>query len=639
VLVPKIAEHSGRVFKSIGDGLLAVTRILRGFSLRKQVLRLWKQEVWYPLVSSEEAGMSERVQRQLSAILAADVAGYSRLIGIDEEGTLARLKELRRNVIDPKIAEHRGRIVKTMGDGLLVQFNSAVDAVRFAAEIQRLITEQQTGTSSERRIEFRMGVNVGDVVIDGDDIHGDGVNVAARLEALSEPSGICVSGVVYEYVRDKLDIVFENIGEQELKNIRRPVRVYKTKFAPTTERVAPAAPDKPSIAVLPFENMSGDPGQDYFADGMVEEIITALSRFRELFVIARNSSFTYKGRAVDVKQVGRDLGVHYVLEGSIRKAGNRVRITGQLVDASTGAHLWADRFDGALEDVFDLQDQVTARVIGEIAPRLEEAEIRRTSSKPTGSLGAYDYFLRGMVGVHQWTREGNTEALSYFRRAIELDPNFAAAYGMAARCYSQRKASGWVTDRIQEIEHTRQLARRAVELGRNDAVALCTAGVALGFVAGEIEDGSAFIDRAIALNPNLAWAWLFSGLTKIWLGQLDMAIDHLSHSMRLSPHDPHVFNMQGGIAAAHFFAGRPAEALKWAEMTLRERPNHLLASAILAATRALNGQEEDAVKAMAHLRQIAPALRLSNLGDPFPLRSQVLASRLSEGLRKGGLPE
>jgi tetratricopeptide (TPR) repeat protein len=341
----------------------------------------------------------------------------------------------------------------------------------------------------------------------------------------------------------------------------------------------------------------------------------------------------------DVKQVGRELGVHYVLEGSIRKAGNRVRITGQLIDASTGAHLWADRFHGALEDVFDLQDQVTASVVGAIAPKLEEAEIKRTSVKPTGSLGAYDYFLRGMVGVHQWSREGNTEALSYFQRAIKLDPNFAVAYGMAARCYSQRKASGWVTDQKHEIEQTRQMARRAVELGRNDAVALCTAGVALGFVVGEVEDGSAFIDRAIALNPNLAWAWLFSGLMKIWLGQLDTAIDHLSHAMRLSPHDPHVFNMQGGMAAAHFFAGRLTEASKWAEMALRERSNHLLASTMVAAARALNGQQEDAAKAMVHLRQIAPTLRLSAVADFAPMRSQALANLLVKGLRKAGLPE
>jgi TolB-like protein/Tfp pilus assembly protein PilF len=581
----------------------------------------------------------QRAQRQLSAILAADVAGYSRLIGFDEEGTIARLKAVLRTLIDPKISEHRGRIVKTMGDGVLVQFASAVDAVRCAVELQQLIAKQNDQTDEERRIAFRMGINLGDVVVDGDDIHGDGVNIAARLQTLAEPGGISLSGSVYDQVQDKLDIGFVNAGEQQLRNIARPIRVYRVGGSTRDHVTYPTLPDKPSIAVLPFENLSGDREQEYFADGVVEDIITALSRFRELFVIARNSSFTYRGRAVDIKQVGRELGVHYVLEGSIRKAGNRVRITGQLIDASTGAHLWADRFDGALEDVFDLQDQVTASVIGEIAPRIEEAEIRRTGRKPTSSLSAYDHFLKGMVGVHQWTREGNTEALSYFHRAIELDPNFAAAYGMAARCYCQRKSNGWVTDRAQEIEHTRQMARRAAELGRNDAVALCTAGYGLAYVVGEPEDGSAFIDRAIALNPNLALAWLLSGWTKIWLGEPEAAIDQLSHSMRLSPHDPHVFNMQAGMAAAHFFAGRLTEALRWAEVTLRERSNHLLTSAVLAATRGENGQKQEAAKGIAHLRQIAPTLGLSNLSEHFPLRSQVLANLLSEGLRKAGLPE
>ena len=335
----------------------------------------------------EMAVVEQRVERKLSAILAADVAGYSRLVGVDEEGTLAQLKALRRDLVDPKIDEHRGRIVKTTGDGLLVQFASVVDALRCAVEIQRGMIERNAETPEEKRIEFRMGINVGDIIIDGDDIYGDGVNVAARLEGLSEPGGICVSLGVRDQVRDKLDLTFEDAGEQQLKNIARPVRVYRVRLSGTATKATPklALPDKPSIAVLPFENMSGDPEQEYFADGMVEEIITALSRFRQLFVIARNSSFTYKGRAVDVKQVGRELGVRYVLEGSVRKAGSRVRITGQLIDTSTGAHLWADRFDGGLEDIFDLQDQVTARVVGAIAPKLEEAEIERAKRKPTES--------------------------------------------------------------------------------------------------------------------------------------------------------------------------------------------------------------------------------------------------------------
>jgi TolB-like protein len=403
----------------------------------------------------------ERLQRRLTAILAADVAGYSRLTGVDEEGTLAQLKAHRHALLDPKIEEYQGRIVRTTGDGLLAEFASVVDALRCAVEIQRGMIGANADVPQEKRIEFRVGINVGDIIIDGGDIYGDGVNVAARLEGLAEPGGICVSGRVQEDTRGKLDITFEDAGEQQLKNIAWLVRVYRVRLGSekATVRPALALPDKPSIAVLPFQNMSGDAGQEYFADGMVEEIITALSRMRWLFVIARNSSFAYKGRSVDVKQVGRELGVRYLLEGSVCKAGNRVRITGQLIDAGTGAHLWAERFDGGLEDIFDLQDQVTASVVGAIAPGLEEAEIERARRKPTESLDADDYFLRGMAAFHQWTRDANNEALALFYKAIELDPNYAVAYAMAARSYSQRKSSGWMTDRAHETAETARLGR------------------------------------------------------------------------------------------------------------------------------------------------------------------------------------
>ena len=347
-----------------------------------------------------------RTARRLAAILAADVVGYSRLMGIDEEGTLAALKTHRREIIDPLITQHQGRIVKTTGDGLLIEFGSIVDAVRFAVVMQQGIESSNAHVDESRRIRFRIGINVGDVIVEGDDIFGDGVNVAARLEALADPGRICVSATVREHVAEKLPIGFADLGEHVVKNIARPVHVYRieTRLEPKNVSSGDPAPtqlvlpDKPSIAVLPFQNMSGDPEQDYFADGIVEDIITALSRMRWLFVIARNSSFTYKGRAVDVTQVGRDLGVRYVLEGSVRKAGNRVRITGQLIDTATGAHLWADRFDGGLDDIFDLQDQVTSSVVA-IAPRLEQAEIERAKHKPTESLDAYDYFLRGMAVV------------------------------------------------------------------------------------------------------------------------------------------------------------------------------------------------------------------------------------------------
>jgi tetratricopeptide (TPR) repeat protein len=356
-------------------------------------------------------------------------------------------------------------------------------------------------------------------------------------------------------------------------------------------------------------------------------------------VIARNSSFAYKNRSVDVKQVGRELGVRYLLEGSVRKAGNRVRIMGQLIDAGTGAHLWAERFDGGLEDIFDLQDQVTASVVGAIAPKLEQAEIERARRKPTESLHAYDYYLRGMVGIHQWTPEGIDEALPLFYRAIELDPNFASAYGMAARCYCLRKASGRMTDRAHEIAETERLARRAAALGWDDAVALCSAGFALAFVVGDLDDGAAFSDRALLLNPNLAWAWLFSSWVKVWLGEPEAAIERATRAVRLSPHDPHGFNMQTAIAYAHFIAGRYAEASTSADMAARERPNHAFAIRILAASCAMTGRQEQARKAMAHLRELDPVLRISNLEHLEVFRRLEDFTRLAEGLRKAGLPE
>jgi TolB-like protein/Tfp pilus assembly protein PilF len=585
------------------------------------------------------------MERRLTTILAADVVGYSRLMGADEAGTLAALKGHREALIDPKAAQYRGRTVKLMGDGALMEFASVVDAVSFAVEVQAAMTARNEGVPEDRRIVFRIGINIGDIIVEGDDIYGDGVNIAARLEGLAEPGGICLSQQVYDQVETKLDTRYEDLGEQQVKNIARPIRVYRIwpeqreEETTTSEAETFSLPDKPSIAVLPFTNMSGDPDQDYFADGMVEDIITALSHMRWLFVIARNSSFTYKGRAVDVKHVGRELGVRYVLEGSVRKAGNKVRISGQLIDASTGAHLWADRFDGALQDVFDLQDQVTACVVGAIAPRLERAEIERAKHKPTESLDAYDYFLRGMAGVHTWKREAHEEALSYFHKAIELDPNFASAYGMAARCYSWRKVCRWMTDATKETAEAVRLARRAAELGQDDALALCTAGIAFGFVAGQLDDGDALIDQALALNPNLAWAWLFSGWVKVWLGEPEVAIEHATRAMRLSPHDPHTFNMQSAVAAGHFFAGRYAEALSWAKTAMRAHMNAPLQSCVAAASAALIGDTAEAEKAIAHVRQLDPELCLSNLENLMPLRRPEGFAKWADGLRKAGLPE
>jgi TolB-like protein/Tfp pilus assembly protein PilF len=583
---------------------------------------------------------AERVERRLTAILAADVAGYSRLMGADEEATLAQLKAHRRALLDPKITEHRGRIVKTTGDGMLVEFGSVVDALRCAVEIQRGMVERNADVPQGKRIEFRVGINLGDIIIDGDDIFGDGVNVAARLEGIADPGNICISEDAYRHVRGKVDVPFEDAGEQSLKNIARPVRAYRVWVSEAEARVRPtlALPDKPSIAVLPFQNMSGDPEQEYFADGMVEDIITALSRFHNLFVIARNSSFIYKGRAVDVKQVGRELGVRYVLEGSVRKAANRVRITGQLVDASTAAHLWADRFDGALENIFELQDQVTGSVVGAIAPKLMQAEIERAKRKPTESLDAYDYYLRATAKVTQWTKEAVDEALPLLYRAIELDPDFALPYGQAAMCFAFRKGKGFVTE--QESAETARLARLAAQLGKNDALVLSFAASSLAYVVGQLDEGVALIDRALVLNPNLARAWTFSGWARIWIGQPDVAIEHLTRAMRLNPLDDTMYSMQTATAHAHFFAGRYDEASSWAAKALRERPDFLSAWHMAAASSALAGHTEEAKRACLRLRQLDPALRVSNLSSLLgPYRRPADRTRYVEGLRKAGLPE
>jgi len=597
----------------------------------------------------------ERVERRLAAILAADVAGYSRLMGRDEAGTLARLKALRRELIDPTVAEHKGRIVKTTGDGLLIEFPSVVEAVACAASVQQEMAERNADVPEDRRIEFRIGINSGDVIVEDGDIHGDGVNIAARLEALAEPGGICVSAIVHDQVQGRLDCAFEDLGEQSLKNIARPIRVYRVGSeigsrasrplsgvdAAGTAAVQPAAlplPDKPSIAVLPFQNMSGDPEQEYFVDGMVEEIITALSRIRWLFVIARNSSFTYKGQAVDVKRVGRELGVRYVLEGSVRKAGGRVRITGQLIDTATGAHIWADRFDGALDDVFELQDQVAASVAGAIGPKLEQVEIGRAKRKPPENLDAYDCYLRGIAEYYPATKEASDEMLRLLCRSIELDPGFASAYGMAAWCYTWRKGRGWMSDPAHEAAEGARLARKAAALGKDDALALAWAGNSLLFLVGDIEDAAAFTDQALALNPNLAVAWGGSGWIKVSLGEPDLAIDHLARAMRLSPFDPITAGFHTAAASAHFFAGRYDEALASAARAFRENPRFPLLRTVAAAN-ALAGRMEEAADAMARLRQLSPELRVSNLSLPFPLKRAEDFAKYREGLRLAGLPE
>jgi TolB-like protein len=397
--------------------------------------------------------------------------------------------------------------------------------------------------------------------------------------------------------------------------------------------------DRPSIAVLPFDNFSGDPEQTYFADGMVDEIITALSRIKWLFVIARTSSFTYRDRAVDVKQIGRELGVRYVLEGSVRKSENRVRIMPQLIDAQTGAHVWADRFEGALDDVFDLQDRLTARVVGALAPKLQQAEIERVSHKPTESLAAYDHLLRGIASFHRFTREATDQALAHFQRAIALDPDFATAYGMAALCYVRRKATRWWADEAKDTADAIRVARKAVEFGADDVIALSAGGWALAYVALELDDGSAFIDRALELSPNLAAAWMFSGWTRIFLGEHDTAVRHFFESMRMSPRDPLIVVSLTGTAFAHLLARRLDQAVKSAEQAFREHPNYFFANVICACTRALAGRAQDAHVVMTRVREMNPTLRISNLRDLEPLRRPEDLAIWAHAMRKAGLPQ
>jgi TolB-like protein/class 3 adenylate cyclase/Flp pilus assembly protein TadD len=594
---------------------------------------------------------SDHIERRLAAILAADVAGSCRLIGIDEEGTLAQLKALRKTLFDPKITDHRGRIVKNTGDGALVEFSSVVDAIRCADEIQRSVAEQNIDVPQDKRIEFRIGIHVGDIIIDENDIFGDGVNIAVRLEGVAEPGGVSISDDVHRQIRGKVDITFEDLGSQSLKNIPEPMRVWRARIGPSpspailtkppTHTALPLAlPDIPSIAVLPFENMSGDPAQEYFADGMVEDIITGLSRSKSLFVIARTSSFTYKGKAVDIKRVGRELGVRYVLEGSVRKAGNRVRITGQLVDAATGNHIWADRYDSTLEDIFDLQDRVTMSIIGAIAPHLERAEIVRAQRKPTESLQAYDYYLRALANNYRFTREANIEAFKLTQTANNLDPDFAAPFALGADCLVQRWAFGWSSGDAGDVTEARRLARRALELDKDDPTVLAFAGQALGLFVGELEEGAALLARAVSLDSNLAHARIWNGCVQLLLGDEDAAIKQFQIGLRMSPLDPRIFVAQTGMAAAHFLAGRYEDGCAWAKIAVQQNPNFVGAHRNLMACHAMAGRIEEARQAWAVARQIDPTQRISTgVMNRWLLRRPQDIQRYIEAFRMVGMPE
>ena len=549
------------------------------------------------------------VTRRLTAILAADMAGYSRLMGLDEAGTAKALRE-HHAATEPHVARHGGRVVKTTGDGVLIEFGSVVGAVECAVALQKLAAERNAGIGDERRMEWRIGIHLGDVLVEGADILGDGVNIAARLEGIAEPGGICISEDAFRQVRGKVEAGFADIGEQSLKNIARPLRVYRVGPSSTPEPAAAPAglplPDKPSIAVLPFANLSGDPEQEYFADGMVEEIITALTRIRWLFVIARNSSFTYKGQAVDLKQVGRELGVRYVLEGSVRKASGRVRITAQLIDASNGTHLWADRFDGSLEDVFDLQDKVASSVAGVIEPALQAAETARSASRPTSDLTAYDLYLRAHAMFLSSAKQ-IPEALHLLEQAIARDPRYGPALAWAAFLCGRLLYDDRSKDREAYSSKGVDFARRALEVAGNDPDILATAAHVLAYFGEDIDAMTALVDRALALNPNFARGWHSRGVLRLWAGQPDNAIHHFEASLRLSPRvriGPSL--IVTGFAG--FLSRRFEEAVSRLLVAIQEDPSNPNAHRHLAACYAHMGRMDDAREIVARLRAITPAV-------------------------------
>jgi TolB-like protein/class 3 adenylate cyclase/Tfp pilus assembly protein PilF len=589
----------------------------------------------------------ERVERRLAAVLAADVAGYSRLMGADEEGTLAGLKSFRKTLVDPTIAAHRGRIVKTTGDGMLVEFASAVDAARCAVEVQRGMAGQNADVPQEVRLEFRIGIHVGDIIIiDDNDIFGDGVNIAARLEGIAEPGGVCISDDAQRQVRGKVDFVFDDMGPRTLKNIAEPMRAWRVRLdgnasstvpaKATIESVQPLAlPDRPSLAVLPFQNMSGDPEQEYFADGMVEDIITALSRVKSFFVIARNSSFTYKGKAIDIKQVGRELGVRYVLEGSVRKAGGKVRITGQLIEAATGHHVWADRFDGNLEDVFDLQDRVTESVVGVIEPSLRQAEIGRARAKSTASLDAYDCYLRALHAFYQLTREGTESAGEYLKLAIEKDPQFALAKALLAFCYLTGQLQGW--GQPNDRTHALELAQDTVNQEPDDPSTLRCAGHAFAFF-GHHDRGLALLEKAAGLNVNGSQVLNSLGWVKNYACvEPDHAIAHFERAIRLSPRDPEMTPMLNGIALAHLIAGRNEQALVFAQRNIDISPQFTSGYRMKIMALGNLGHWQEAKAAADVLLTHDPGFTISSRAPAF--RDPGFKQRYWDALKAAGLPE
>jgi adenylate cyclase len=590
----------------------------------------------------------DRVQRRLTTILAADVVGYSRLMEQDEAGTMALLRARRHEVLMPAVAQHGGRVFKVMGDGVLIEFTSVVNAVECAIALQKAMQAQNAALPAHQHILLRIGINLGDVMVEGSDLYGDGVNLAARLEALAEPGGICVSGDVYRQVRSKLQMQFQDLGEQKVKNIVGPVHAYRVQAEgaepvpaepPETRNAAPTLPNKPSIAVLPFANMSNDPEQEYFADGMVEDIITALSRFNQLFVIARNSSFTYKGRAVDVRQVAKELGVRFVLEGSVRKAGNRVRITGQLIDAATGAHLWADRFDGGLEDVFELQDKITGSVVGAIEPTLRKAEIERVRRRPVENLDAYDLYLRALPHVYAFRPDENLAGLKLLQKAIELEPTYALALAFAAWCHEQRLVRGWAPVGQDDAEVAIALARRAIAAGSDDAMALATAGFVLVMVARDYDAGLDAIRRALELNPGSGFVAFLSSTALLFGGNPEDALIHAERAVVLSPMDPGAFMFLSVAGIAHLFSGRPEQALQLGKRSAALNPDWDSTYWLLVPAYAQLNRPADARVALAKLVALSPGLTVSGARQRLPIRDPASLEMVLDGFRKAGLPD
>ncbi len=581
----------------------------------------------------------ERVQRRLMAVLAADVAGYSRMMSNDEEGTLARLKSHRCELFDPKIEENCGRIVKSTGDGLLVEFSSVVDAVRCAIAVQHGMAERNASAPHNKQIQFRIGINVGDVILDGSDIFGDGANIAARLEALAEAGGICVSGRVQEDVQGKLEIAFEDAGEQQLKNISRPVRVFRLppgQVAATFPTTTSVPPKRPSIAVLPFQNMSGDPEQEYFADGMVDEIITGLSRIKWLSVVSRNSSYIYKNKRVAIQEVSEKLGVRYVLEGGVRKAGDRVRITAQLIDAQTDAHLWAEQYDRVLQDVFALQDEITMCVVGAIEPSVRKAEIDRIKRQRPDTFSAYDLLLRSQQFVFTGMPDEAAKAITLLEEALKLEPSYSAAHAYLSWCLHSRFGRGGLheEDRLSAVHH----ARAAIALGNDDATALAIAALVLAYDGHEISTSLKVFDRALELSNCNIFALCWNAAILAWIGKAELAVERAQRALRLGPFDSLIWRAHHALSVAYYHSQRYADAADAARNVIDANPVYSLPRAILAASLVRLGRVDEA-RAMAQtVLEREPSFTIHGTARYAELEPAVFKP-MAEAWRKAGLPE